>query len=123
MRTLHLAALCVLLAVPIPARSQTGPEAKPAEPFKLGTFEIADEIYQFRDWSRDRVHVLLRLDPRSVDVARGKRADHDYAVAWTRRDGRGRVVYTALGHEPAVWADERFRRHLLGAITWAIHGP
>ena len=43
MRTLHLAALCVLLAAPVPARSQTGPEAKPAEPFKLGTFEIADE--------------------------------------------------------------------------------
>jgi uncharacterized protein len=85
-------------------------------------FDITDEIYQFRDWSRERVHVLLRLDPRSVDVGRGKRPDGDYALAWTRHHGKGRVFYTALGHEPAVWADERFRAHLLGAIEWVLAG-
>jgi type 1 glutamine amidotransferase len=85
-------------------------------------FTIADEIYQFRDWSREHVHVLLRLDPRSVDIGRGKRSDGDYALAWTRRHGRGRVVYTALGHEPAVWADERFQAHLLGAIESVLPG-
>jgi hypothetical protein len=85
-------------------------------------FEITDEIYQFRDWSRPQVHVLLRLDPRSVDVRRGKRADGDYALAWTKPYGRGRVIYTALGHEPGVWADERFQAHLLGAIRWALGG-
>jgi type 1 glutamine amidotransferase len=83
-------------------------------------FEIADEIYQFRGWSRDGVHVLFALDPRSVDVGRGKRADRDYALAWTRREGRGRVFYTALGHDREVWEDERFRRHLLEGIRWAI---
>jgi type 1 glutamine amidotransferase len=85
-------------------------------------FEITDEIYQFRDWSRSHVHVLLRLDPRSVDARRGKRADGDYAVAWTKMYGRGRVIYTALGHEPGVWTDGRFQTHLLGAIRWALGG-
>jgi uncharacterized protein len=84
--------------------------------------EITDEIYQFRDWSRSQVHVLLRLDPRSVDVRRGKRGDGDYALAWTKPYGRGRIIYTALGHEPAVWADDRFHAHLLGAIRWALGG-
>jgi len=83
-------------------------------------FEVTDEIYQFRDWSRSRAHVLLRLDPRSVDVGRGKRPDGDYALAWTKAYGRGRVIYTALGHEPGVWTDDRFRAHLLGAIRWAL---
>jgi uncharacterized protein len=82
--------------------------------------EINDEIYQFRDWSRPSVHVLLRLDPRSADVGRGKRPDGDYALAWTKAYGRGRVIYTALGHEPGVWADGRFQAHLLGAIQWAL---
>jgi uncharacterized protein len=86
------------------------------------TLEIDDEIYQFRDWSRNDVQVLLRLDPRSVDAGRGRRADGDYALAWSRREGEGRVVYTALGHEPAVWADERFRAHLLAAVEWALAG-
>jgi 2-keto-4-pentenoate hydratase/2-oxohepta-3-ene-1,7-dioic acid hydratase in catechol pathway len=43
MRRLRLAALCVALLTPLSAWAQTGPEAKPAEPFKLGTFEIAGE--------------------------------------------------------------------------------
>ena len=84
--------------------------------------ELLDEIYQFRAWSRADVHVLLRLDPASVDVGRGKRTDRDYALAWTKSYGRGRVIYTALGHEPDVWADKRFQAHLLGAIQWALGG-
>ena len=67
-------------------------------------FELLDEIYQFRAWSRADVHVLLRLDPASVDLARGKRSDQDYALAWTKTFGRGRVIYTALGLEPATRA-------------------
>jgi len=86
------------------------------------SLELADEIYQFRAWSRPAVHVLLSLDPRSVDVGRGKRSDGDYALAWTKAYGRGRVVYTALGHEPGIWADRRFQAHLLGAIQWALGG-
>jgi uncharacterized protein len=87
-----------------------------------GRFEMADEIYQFRNWSRGRVHVLLSLDPASVDLsARGvNRTDRDFALAWTRQHGKGRVFYTALGHDAAVWRDERFTRHLLGGITWAM---
>jgi hypothetical protein len=94
--------------------------AHPATRHLGESLELADEIYQFRAWSRPEVHVLLRLDPRSVDVGRGKRSDGDYALAWTKGYGRGRVIYTALGHEPGIWADGRFQAHLLGAIQWAL---
>lgn len=85
-------------------------------------FPLKEEIYQFRNWSRDKVHVLLTLDPASVDVTgpRVKRTDKDFALAWTRDFGKGRVFYTALGHEPAVWQDEKFQQHLLGGIRWAM---
>ena len=83
-------------------------------------FEITDEIYQFRNWSRDKVHVLLSLDPRSVAIDKGKRVDHDYALSWLRQHGKGRVFYTALGHRAEVWEDERFRLHLLEGIRWAM---
>ncbi|WP_242111837.1 ThuA domain-containing protein [Luteimonas aquatica] len=83
--------------------------------------DIADEIYQFKDWSRADVHVLLRLDTASVDLAHPKvhRKDGDFALAWTRAQGRGRVFYTALGHRPEVWRDPRFQHLLLGAVQWA----
>jgi type 1 glutamine amidotransferase len=85
-------------------------------------FEIVEEIYQFRDWARDRVHVLLSLDVTSVDPsAKGvNRRDRDFALAWTRSFGAGRVFYTALGHGPEVWRDARYQQHLLGGIRWAL---
>lgn len=86
------------------------------------TFEITDEIYQFRGWSRPGAQVLLRLDPGTVEIGRGHRGDRDYALSWTRVYGRGRVFYTAFGHDPSVWADERFLRHLSGGIEWALGG-
>lgn len=88
-----------------------------------GSFEIHDEIYQFKaPYDRSHVNVLLSLDTSSVPMdARGiKRDDGDFAVAWTREHGDGRVFYTALGHGPNVWSDPRFHRHLAGGIEWAL---
>ena len=89
----------------------------------LGTqFTITDEIYQFKNWSREKVHVLLSLDTESVDLDKKEvhRTDKDFALAWTRRYGLGRVFYTAFGHTPEVWADQRFRTHLLNGLRWAL---
>jgi type 1 glutamine amidotransferase len=87
----------------------------------LGTsFEIKDEIYQFKQWDRGDKRVLLSIDPASIDISRGARPDKDYAVAWVSRLGKGRVFYTSLGHEQEVWRDPRFQEHLLGGIRWAL---
>lgn len=88
-------------------------------------FTIRDEIYQFKSWSRNRVHVILSLDSDSVDLQKSgvNRTDRDFALSWTRVFGSGRVFYTALGHEPDVWRDQRFQQHLAGGIRWAITRP
>ncbi len=87
------------------------------------SFRIADEIYQFRDFDRRPLRVLLALDTESVDASLGKRADGLYALSWARDFGEGRVFYTALGHRPENWRDPRFLAHLLDGIAWAIDGP
>jgi type 1 glutamine amidotransferase len=86
-------------------------------------FWVEDEIYQFRGFRRHPVRVLLTLDPTSVDVSLGKRDDHDYALAWCRDWGEGRVFYTALGHRAEVWQTPDYHAHLLDGIGWAIDGP
>lgn len=84
-------------------------------------WNVADEIYQFRTFSRDRVHVLLSLDTASVDVSKGKRADKDYAIAWCRTYGQGRVFYTALGHRKELWQDDTFlKKHILPGLQWSL---
>jgi type 1 glutamine amidotransferase len=87
------------------------------------SFEISDEIYQFRDWSQEGKHVLLSIDNNSIDASKGKRADNDYAVAWVRDEGQGRVFYTSLGHGDEVWRDPRYQQHLVGGIAWAMRVP
>ena len=84
------------------------------------SFRIVDEIYQFRDFSRDRVHVLMSLDTSSVDLSAPEvaRDDGDFALAWRRDYGAGRVFYTALGHLSGTWLDERFQNMLLNALIW-----
>lgn len=84
------------------------------------SFRIVDEIYQFRDFTRDRTRVLMTLDTNSVDLgAEGvHRSDGDFALAWSRLYGKGRVFYTALGHLESTWRDERFQRMLLNALLW-----
>jgi uncharacterized protein len=86
------------------------------------SFKITDEIYQFKNFSRDRVKVLLSLDVSSVDLTKPNvhRTDKDFALAWRREYGRGRVFYTALGHRDEVWQDERFQRLLVGALRWVM---
>jgi uncharacterized protein len=89
----------------------------------LGTsFKITDEIYQHKNFSRANVQVILSLDVTSVDLnARNvRRTDKDFAIAWGRKYGKGRVFYTALGHRPEVWQDQRFQNHLLGGLKWAM---
>jgi type 1 glutamine amidotransferase len=85
------------------------------------SFEMDDEIYQFKAWERSNVHVLLSLDPASVDLTKKgvNRTDKDFGISWTRTQGKGRVFYTALGHRPEVWHDARFQQHLVEGIRWA----
>ncbi len=88
-------------------------------------FEIHDEIYQFKAWSRADATVLLSLDVKSVDLETMgvKRADKDFATAWCKEFGEGRVFYTALGHHPHNWEDERFLTHVVEGIAWSMAEP
>src|SRR5436853_2939642 len=90
----------------------------PATKHLGSSFKITDEIYQHKNFSRQNVQVLLSLDVTSVDLNAKNvhRTDKDFALAWCRKYGKGRVFYTVLGHRPEVWQDERFQNHLLGAL-------
>src|SRR5258708_8042550 len=61
-------------------------------------FTMKDEIYQIKDYSRDKVRVLLRLDAARLDLSRKdvRRKDGDFAVVWARDYGKGRVLYNGL---------------------------
>ncbi|MCA9311097.1 MAG: ThuA domain-containing protein [Phycisphaerales bacterium] len=87
------------------------------------TFEVTDEIYQFRDpYSRGRNRVLARLAPWALDLSRAgiRRSDGDFAVSWVRRQGRGRIFYTSLGHRSEIYWNPVVLRHYADGIRFAL---
>ena len=81
-----------------------------------------DEIYQAKAWSRDKVNVLLRLDESKLDYnnPRVHREDHDFAVAWSKMYGKGRVFYSTLGHTNDAWKDPDILKMYFEGIKWAL---
>jgi uncharacterized protein len=86
------------------------------------TFDLLDEIYQIKDFSREDVRVLLSLDASKLDLTRKgvKRADKDFAVIWAKNYGKGRVLYNGLGHVDAVWQRTDMQQMWLEMVQWAM---
>ena len=82
-----------------------------------------DEIYQPKEWARDKVNVLLSLEPTKLNYENNPRIhrnDHDFAVAWAKMHGKGRVFYSTLGHTEEAWSDPDIRKMYFEAIRWAL---
>jgi uncharacterized protein len=79
------------------------------------SFEIYDEIYEFKNWDRSRVHVLLTMHKHPQKDEQG-----DFPVAWTNRVGKGRMFYTSLGHREDIYQNELYLKHLTGGLLWAL---
>lgn len=82
-----------------------------------------DEIYQPKEWSREKVNVLLSLDPSKLNYEnnpRIHRTDHDFAVAWAKMHGKGRVFYSTLGHTQESWSDPDIRKMYFEAMKWVL---
>ena len=93
-----------------------------ASAFGGTTFMFNDQHPVFKaPYSRDKVHVIMRLDPDSLDAAnRARRADGDFPVVWAKQYGKGRVFNVGWGHPDTTWDDPRFQQMMLEGIKWAM---
>jgi type 1 glutamine amidotransferase len=86
-------------------------------------FVKRDEIYQLKNWSRDKVNVLLRLDETKLNYEnnpRIHREDRDFAVAYAKMYGKGRVFYSTLGHTNEAWDDPDIQKMYFESIRWVL---
>ncbi len=91
-------------------------------PFGGQPFEHVSEFFRVHGpYSRDRVRVLFSIDNDKTPLPeRAFRADNDYALAWTRNYGRGRVVYCTIGHSPEDFMNPKMLEFYLGAIQFIL---
>ncbi len=90
-------------------------------------FDYRDEFFRVHEpYSRSRVRVLLSIDTEKTDLNQGpaygklERADNDYALAWVRQYGRGRVFYCGFAHHPSVFWDPKMLQFYLAAAQFAL---
>jgi type 1 glutamine amidotransferase len=83
---------------------------------------VSDEHYQLKDFSRDKVRILARLDASALDLKAPlvHRADGDFPVAWAKTYGKGRVFYSTLGHAAEAWDTPLIQQMYFEAIRWAL---
>ena len=85
-------------------------------------FEVTDEHYQLKEFSRSRLHALARLDASKLDLKAPlvHRTDGDFPVAWTKTYGKGRVFYSTLGHPRELWDTKWMQTMYFEALKWAM---
>lgn len=84
-----------------------------------GVVEYRDEFYRAGGLSREKVDVLLRLDPASVTGAKLP-GDGDFPLVWTKMYGQGRVVYSSLSHSTEAWDVRDLQIMMFEAIKWSL---
>ena len=81
------------------------------------SFAFREEWYSLKDFSPD-IHVLTVIDAPHM---KGPMYDRPaYPTTWARKEGKGRVWYTAMGHREDVWTNPLFQNILSGGIQWAL---
>ena len=91
-------------------------------------FSVVDEVYTFNEasWSRERAHVLTSIDyakmPAEIKAQEPapQRADHDYALSYIQREGKGRVFVQVLGHDESIYKLPSMLAHILAGVQYAI---
>jgi len=85
-------------------------------------FRLADEIYQYDDpYDRGKLRVLLSLDTArtNMGVKWIRREDNDFALAWVKTYGKGRVFYTSFGHRTDLFWNPQLLQFYLDAVQFA----
>ena len=85
-------------------------------------FSINEEIYQVKEpYSRDKQRILMRLDVTRTNMNKGdqiRRKDGDFALAWLKNYGKGRVVYIGFGHRHETFWNPGMMQMMLDAVQY-----
>ena len=75
---------------------------------KVPEFEVFDETYVHKNLSEDRTVLMVRDEKGRPEP-----------WTWVRKHGKGRVFYSAYGHDLRVWENFDFQKLVTSATLWA----
>ncbi len=84
------------------------------------THPIMKGIEPFRTWDETYVHTKHNPKNREVLQVRSDR-EGDEPWSWTRTHGKGRIFYTAYGHDDRTWDQPGFQDLIERGLRWAAN--
>jgi len=81
-------------------------------------FQIVDEEYKHTFVDEPR-HVLARFRERP----KGSDQSENMDILWTRTVGKGRLFYSALGHDQQAWNNPNWQKLIAQGLCWAAGRP
>ena len=85
----------------------------------LKPFKVYDETYLHSKLQAD--NNVLAVREIKADQFKDKPNTKTEPYTWTRNYGKGRVFYTAYGHDENTWQNEDFHALILRGILWAVN--
>ena len=84
-------------------------------------FNLTDEFYQVKGFSREKSRVLLRLDTSKLPPNQNLvNKNGDFPLAWAKMYGQGRVFYGSFAHDAKSWDNPDVYHMYFEAIRWAL---
>jgi uncharacterized protein len=80
---------------------------------------ILEGVNEYETWDETYVHDELSPLGRRL-LAERVEAQHREPWTWVREQGKGRVFYTASGHDERTWENPDFQKMLRNAILWSV---
>lgn len=75
-------------------------------------------IEEFETW--DETYVHSHINPDMTVLMERVEGDHKEPWTWVREQGKGRVFYTAYGHDERTWSKPQFHQLVANGVIWAV---
>jgi hypothetical protein len=79
---------------------------------------IVNSLNEFSTW--DETYVHDKIAPDITVLMERVEADHHEPWTWIKEFGKGRVFYTAYGHDERTWSNPGFQQLMKEGILWAV---
>jgi type 1 glutamine amidotransferase len=82
---------------------------------------IFEGVKEYETWDETYIHDRLNETGRRL-LAERVEGEQREPWTWVREQGKGRVFYTASGHDERTWKNPDFQTMLRNAILWSVAG-
>ncbi|GAA4323176.1 hypothetical protein GCM10023149_23940 [Mucilaginibacter gynuensis] len=79
---------------------------------------VMKDVPAFETW--DETYVHDKINPDKTVLTERVDGDHHEPYTWVRKQGMGRVFYTAYGHNDSTWTNKGFLTLVKNGLLWAL---